>query len=125
MGDTALFIGWGSTHPGREPTARRHFAQWVEILERLKAAGEIEGYEHVLLAPHGGELDGFTLVHGTPEHLARIQARDDLRTLQRQASLDHGRFGVVWAITGAGVERELDLTADAMREYEREPALVV
>jgi hypothetical protein len=124
VSDTALFVGWGGTYPGREKVARMHFAEWLEILTQLKAEGEIESFETVLLAPHGGELDGFTLVHGAPEKLAALQMREDLHRLQTRAMLDHAKFSVIWAITRDGVERELSLVAESLSEYEREPALV-
>jgi hypothetical protein len=124
MSDAVLFVGWGDTHPGREKFARKHYAEFVEILTRLKEAGEIERFETVLLEPHGGDLDGFTLVHGAPEKLAVLEMRQDLHALRTRAMLDHGRFGVIPAVTGEAVERELALVAEGLEEYEREPVLV-
>jgi hypothetical protein len=124
MSDTALFVGWGQTYPGREIHARKHFAEWVEILERLQSEGEIERFETILLGPHGGELDGFTLVYGTPEKLATLPMREDLHLLRTRATLDHAKFSVIWAVAGEGVVRELSLVHDAIAEYEREPVLV-
>lgn len=109
---------------GREQFARKHYAEWTEILERLKADGEIEGYETVLLAPHGGELDGFTMVFAQPEKLVTLQMREDLHRLQTRAALDHAKFSVIWATVGVGVEREFSLVEEAISEYERQPALV-
>lgn len=124
MGDTALFVGWGGTHPGREHFAQKTFAEFVEILEELKAEGEIERFETVLLAPHGGELDGFTLVYGEPEKLAALPMREDLHRLRSRAMLDHARFSVILATVGEGVTRELSLTREIVSEYIHEPALV-
>lgn len=123
MSDTALFVGWGSTHPGREQFARKHFEEWIEILERLKAEGEIERFETVLLAPHGGELDGFTLVYAPPEKLAALPLRPDVHRLQARASLDHTKLSVIWAATGEAVEREFALFDEVLAEYGREPVL--
>lgn len=122
MAATALFIGWGGTHPGREKVALRHFAHWVEVLTELKAAGEIEDFETVLLDPHGGELDGFTLVYGSPEKLMEIYGREDMNRLAKRASLDHANFSVIWAATGEGVAHQFELFDEAIAEYE--PALV-
>jgi hypothetical protein len=124
MRDFALFVGWGGTHPGREPFALKHEAEWQEILTRAKAEGQIDDFETVLLAPHGGELDGFTLVYGTPEKLAALQMRDDLVALRTRASLDHAKFSVIPAIVGEGVEKQYAIFKEALAEYEREPALV-
>jgi hypothetical protein len=124
MSDTALFVGWGETHPGREAFARKHLAEFNEIMEEMKAKGEIESYETVLLDPHGGDLDGFTLVHAPPDKLVTLWMRDDLNRLAAKAKLDHAKFGVIWATTGEGVQKQFSLTMDAIAEYEREPALV-
>lgn len=124
MSDTAWFVGWGGTYPGREKSALKHDAEWIEILTQLKAEGEIERFETVLLGPHGGELDGFTLVYGSPDKLAALPMREDLHRLQTRAALDHAKFSVIWATTGDGVEREFTLLEEALPKYERQPALV-
>jgi hypothetical protein len=124
MRDFALFVGWGGTYPGRESVALEHDAEWVEILTRAKAEGDIEDFEIVLLGPHGGELGGFTLVYGTPEKLFALQMRDDLVALRTRASLDHAKFSVIPATVGKGVEKQYAVFKEALREYEREPALV-
>ncbi len=124
MRDTALFVGWGGTYPGRETMALEHETEWQRILIRLKEEGEIESYETVLLGPHGGELDGFTLVYGAPEKLASLPLREELVALRTRAMLDHAKFSVIPAITGEGVKRQFSLMKEALAEYEREPALV-
>jgi hypothetical protein len=123
MSDTALFVGWGGIYPGRERFARETFDKWTEILKQLKAEGEIEAFETVLLGPHGGELDGFTLVYGAPEKLGFLQMREDLHRLQLRATLDHAKFSVIWARTGEGVTREFELFDETVAEYERQPIL--
>lgn len=124
MKETALFVGWGETHPGREHIAVKHFHEWGEKLETLKLEGLIEGFEHVLLAPHGGALDGFTLVYGEPEKLAMLLQREDMHRFEVRARQDHGHFSVIWAATGGRVPREVALVEEILPEYEREPALV-
>jgi hypothetical protein len=124
MRDTALFVGWGKTYPGREAFALKHEAEWKEILIRLKSEGEIEDFETVLLGPHGGELDGFTLVFGAPEKLAVLPMRKELEALRMRAMMEHATFMVVPAVLGEGVERQFSLYEEVIREYEREPALV-
>ena len=123
MRDFALFVGWGGTYPGREAFALKHEAEWQEILARAKAEGDIEDFETVLLGPHGGELDGFTLVYGTPEKLLALQARDDLVALRTRAMLDHAKVSVIPATIGKGVEKQFEMFKEALAEYEHEPAL--
>lgn len=123
MSDTVHFVGWGRTYPGRELAARKHYAEFVEILNRLEAEDEIERHETVLLSPHGGDLDGFTLIYGAPEKLAVLPMREDLHRLSREAELDHATFIVIPAITGERIEREFALLEEILPEYERAPAL--
>ena len=118
MSNAAIFVGWGRTYPGREPFALKHFDEWVEILTQLKTKGEIEKFETVLLEPHGGELDGFTLVYGVPEKLAMLPLREDIRQLQTRALLDNAYFIVTGAITGDAVKRQFELFEQVVAEYE-------
>ena len=122
MRDFALFVGWGGTHPGREPFAMKHFAEWQEILVRQKEEGVIEDFEHVLLAPHGGELDGFTLVYGDPQRLWALTMEEELVSLRTRAMLDHAKFSVIPAVSGKAVEAQYDLMKEALAEYEQVPA---
>lgn len=115
---TAIFVGWGRTHPGREPRALEHYREFVAVLEELKKEGAIESFETTLLGPHGGELDGFTLIHGAPEKLALLPLREEMHRLQAKAHLDHGKLSVIWAVTGGAVDREYELMADAVEEYQ-------
>jgi hypothetical protein len=50
--------------------------------------------------------------------------REDLHSLRMRASLDHGKFSVIWALGGPAAERELELHREAVGEYDREPVLV-
>ncbi len=120
MANTALFLGWGGTYPGRERFARTTYAESIEVLNQLKAEGEIEDFQTVLLAPHGGELDGFTLIYGEPDKLATLQMRDALNRLQMRARLDHPKFSVIWAVTGDEVDSEFELFEEVAAEYEHQ-----
>jgi hypothetical protein len=125
MKETALFVGWGPTHPGREVTALETFHEWTAILEQLKKDGEIEDFLPVLLQPHGGELEGFTLIFGDPVVLAKISERPDMHKLQLRGMLEHTTLGVIPAVVGEAVEREYKLLHDEiLPSIERTPALV-
>ncbi|MGE5691832.1 MAG: hypothetical protein ACM33B_14860 [Pseudomonadota bacterium] len=124
MVDTALFVGWGKTYPGREPFALKHYEEFIGILEKLKAEGLIERFEPVLLAPHGGDLDGFVLVYGEPDKLVVLRQREDLHDLQLRAMLDHAMFIVIEAFVGTAVAKQYALFEEIIPEYKREPALV-
>src|SRR3972149_2967999 len=73
MADTALFIGYGPTIPGREQRALALFNEVLGYYNRLQERGEIESFEAVLLEPHGGELGGFLLLRGAAAERARAR----------------------------------------------------
>lgn len=124
MTDTALFIGWGPTYPGREHHARKLFDETLEIFEAQKLAGEIESFEPVLLGPHGGELEGFIIVRGDLAKLVELQMRDDIQRLRIKAQTLSAHFGIVFATVGDGVKRSFALYDEIVKELEREPELV-
>jgi hypothetical protein len=104
---TAVLVGWGHTYPGREHQARKTWMEFMEQLEQLKADGEITGFEPVLISPYGGDLAGFVLIHGEPDKLAAMIAREDSRHLRMRAELDHAHFFVTWASTGEQVAKDM------------------
>jgi hypothetical protein len=121
MTDTALFIGWGRTIPGREHHALKLYEETIELLDAAVKAGEIDGYEPVLLEPHGGELEGFILVKGSVEKLAAFQAREDAERLRIEASAFKTDFGVVFATTGEAVKNSYELFVRVVDEVVKEP----
>lgn len=105
MADAGLFVGWGNAVRGRERTALAVFDEAVEFYTRLQQEGQIEGFEAVLLEPHGGDLVGFFLVRGDREQLARVRLSDEYDRLNVRAELIVENFGVVGAAVGSGVDR--------------------
>jgi hypothetical protein len=67
--------------------------------------GHIEGFETVLLEPHGGDLGGFILVRGTREQLDAIRNDDDLRRRIARGDLLVERLGVIRATLADGLEQ--------------------
>ena len=125
MNETALFVGWGGVYPGREKTALEGYHEWVKILEQLKLAGEIDDFQTVVLGPHGGQLDGFTLVFGDPLKLMQINERDDIHLLQLRSEREFAHFSVLPAIVGQRVEQEFKLLEEEILPvFERPPIAV-
>jgi hypothetical protein len=110
--ETALFVGWGGVYPGREHLALEGYHEWVKLLDELKLKGEIEDYLTVTLGPHGGELDGFTLIFGEPVKLMQITEREDMHMLQLRAEREFAKFSVIPAAVGSRVEREFKLVEE-------------
>ena len=114
MADRALFIGWGEAVRGREERALEVFNEWVGMLGRLQSEGRIESMDVTLLDAHGGELGGFFQVHGSAEQCAALQNDDEFRRAVIDATLIVDKFGVVPAVTGEGVSREMQMFGEAV-----------
>ena len=64
MANSALFVGWNRSVAGREQQAMNLFMSVTEYYNQLQNAGKIESFEPVILANHGGDLNGFVLIRG-------------------------------------------------------------
>lgn len=104
MAQGALFVGWGALIAGRERAAQGVLAGAMQYLERLRGQGVIESVEVVALEPHGGDLEGFVLVKGDKEALARLRVADEFVRVIVGVQLVHQKVGVVWAYTGAEMQ---------------------
>jgi hypothetical protein len=106
MADEALFIGWGEVVRGRERKAVEVFNESVQYYGRLQQDGKIERFDAWFLAPHGGDLAGFILLHAEREWLDEmIQRSPEFERIQTRAGLIVDRVGVVNAYTGEALGR--------------------
>jgi hypothetical protein len=116
MPDRAVFIGFGQPVRGREERAIEVFNDFVGMFGRMAAAGRIEDMDVTLLDPHGGELGGFFLVHGSAEQCMALQMDEEFRRACTDANLIVDDFGVVPAATGAAVAQEMTMYAEAVQK---------
>jgi hypothetical protein len=105
MAGEALFIGWGDVVRGREQKALDVFNESIQYYGQLQQDGKIERFEAWFLAPHGGDLAGFILLHGDRERLDEVQRSPDFEMLQTRAGMIVDRIGVVDAYTGDALGR--------------------
>ena len=77
MADHALFIGWNRPIPGREGGAMEAFQSGLAYFAKKVEAGEIESFEPVVLAAHGGDMNGFILVRGDSDKLTKLRDSDE------------------------------------------------
>jgi hypothetical protein len=99
----ALFIGWNRAITGREPNAVELFAEVNNQYEAWKKAGHIASYEHFFLYPHGGDLNGFTMIKGDPAKLDEVVRSDEWVAIQTKAIVVLDGFGVTKATHGEAV----------------------
>jgi hypothetical protein len=105
MADFGLFIGFGSPRPGREVAANTVFGEAVAYWTGLQQSGEIERFEIVFLAAHGGDLGGFFLLRGDAERLGRLRMAPEFERLITRAGAVVDRLGVVPATLDAEAGR--------------------
>ena len=79
MADRALFVGFGAPVRGREERAIAVFNEFVAMFGRMQSDGRIEGMDVTLLDPHGGDLGGFFMAHGSAEQCAALQNDEEFR----------------------------------------------
>ena len=116
MPDRAVFIGFGQPVRGREERAVDVFNEFVGMCGRMQADGRIEDMDVTLLDPHGGDLGGFFMVHGSPEQCSALQMDEEFRRACIDASLIVENFGVVPAASGAAVAEEMAMYAEAVQK---------
>ena len=116
MTDRALFVGFDAPVRGREERAVEVFGQFVEMFGRMQGDGRIAGIDVALLDPHGGELGGFFMVHGSADQCAALGNDEEFRRACIDATLIVDNFGVVPAATGEGVGQEMAMYNEALRK---------
>lgn len=103
MADAGLFVGWGPPVRGREQKGLEVFNEALAYYGGLEQDGTIESSETVLLAPHGGDLYGFTLIRGSEPQLDELRRDDDFQRLITRAGMIVEGVGVVPAALGDGL----------------------
>jgi hypothetical protein len=116
MADAGLFLGWGAPITGREAKGLEVFSESLAYYGRLQQEGVIESFETVLLEPHGGDLQGFILLRGSEERLARLRVDDEFVRLSTRASLIVESLGVIGAALGDGLEQAIGVYQQAVSE---------
>lgn len=95
MAYNAMFVRWNRPVPGREPAAIETFQGFMGYLKSQQDSGAIEGFEPVLLAAHGGDLNGFVVVRGSESQLEKLRAEENFTEWVTRAVINVDRFGVI------------------------------
>jgi hypothetical protein len=98
-----LILGWNRACIGREAAAAELFGQTMAYWEKCQKAGKITSCEPCLIAPHGGDLNGFFFVKGTHQNLMAIQADGEFQDIMIRAGLCLEGFGMNLAWSGVSV----------------------
>jgi hypothetical protein len=117
MADSALFISWGATAPGRERKAVELFGESLRFLTQLVVQERVASVEPFFLEPHGRDsLEGFFLVRGDLDELTKLRTEDDFQRMAVRAQAVVQNFGVVGAITGEQLNKHMAWFTEAARE---------
>lgn len=103
MSTAVIFYGWNRSVPGREQMSAAHFQEYLGYLAGLQESGAIDSYEVVLLDPHGGDMNGFFLLRGSPEQLSAVQATEEYGVHVTRGGLHLEGSGAIRGVTGEGV----------------------
>ena len=60
--------------------------KFMEFNTGLQSEGKIESFEPVILSAHGGDLNGFIMIKGDAEKLAKVRADDVFGDLAIEAN---------------------------------------
>lgn len=116
MAGEALFVGWGQVVRGREQLALQVFQETIAFYTKLQEDGHIASFEATLLAPHGGDLAGFLLMHGEQSSLDSIAASEEFVRLVSRAGSVVDNVGVVPAYTGDALGRQMGIFGELAQE---------
>jgi hypothetical protein len=114
MADSGLFIGWSTPVRGREETGLDVFNEALTLQTQLQEQGAIEGFDVVLLGPHGGGLAGFILVRGSGEQIAALREMEEFLRINTRAAMVVDDLGVIDAAIGEGVAEQIGRYQEAI-----------
>jgi hypothetical protein len=109
MAEAGIFIGWGASIPDREARGLEVFNESVAYWGGLQESGKIESFEVVLLTPHGGDLDGFSLLRGSQDQMSALLVDEEFERQTTRATLIVQNVGVVPALLGEGLGRSIEI----------------
>jgi hypothetical protein len=109
MAGEALFLGWGPVVRGREQRALEVFQESIAYYAKLQQDGQIESFTPVLLAAHGGDLNGFIITYGEQASLDAVRSSPEFARLLARAGSIVDKLGVVNAFTGEALGEQMGL----------------
>jgi hypothetical protein len=107
MAGDELFIGWGPVVRGREQQALRVFQETIEFYGKLQQDGKIDSFDAHLIAPHGGDLGGFIMLHGDRDALDDVRNSEDFETVIARAGSIVEQVGVLNAYSGEALGQSM------------------
>ncbi|WP_248926181.1 hypothetical protein [Paenibacillus hamazuiensis] len=104
MAKGSLIVGWGEIIPGREKAAQATLNSAMQYCIRLQQEGKIDRFEVVVLEPHGSDFNGFVLITGDKETVAKLRVEEEFVSVIIGVQLVHRYVRVVGAYAGAELQ---------------------
>ncbi len=104
MKTNMMIVAWNRPITGREKITHGMFEEFVGYLTELKSKGSITGFEPVMMAAHGGDMNGFFMIRGEGDKLHEIKRSDEWTRWMMRGNLHLDRFGMVDAFNGEAVQ---------------------
>jgi hypothetical protein len=83
----------------------------------LQQDGRIEGFDVLLLAPHGGDLNGFVVLRGDRKALADVRFSEEFERLIARASAIIDSPGVIPAYAGEALAQQMGRFQEVADEF--------
>jgi hypothetical protein len=100
MSSNVIFFGWDRPAQGADRAAQELFGEFMQYLGGLQQSGAIQSFEPVFLDPHGGDMNGFCLIHGDSDKLDALVASEAWEDLVTRADFQMRGIGVVRGAAG-------------------------
>lgn len=104
-----ILFAWNRPIPGREKMSAEHFQDFVGYLGGLQQSGAIASHQVVLLNNHGGDMNGFFLIHGDAVQLGDLAKSETWLTHMTRAAIHLEGSGAVFGATGGAVMERMKL----------------
>jgi hypothetical protein len=109
MDRNIIFFAWNRSIPGREGTSGQHFDEFVAYLGAQAQSGAIQGFDAILLDPHGGDMNGFFLIKGDSASLDALTSTAEWSEHMTRASLHLEGSGSVRGVTGEALQKRMEI----------------
>jgi hypothetical protein len=115
----ALFFMHHGPRSGSEAKSMELFQQWKTFWTKSKQAGDVDHFEHVMLASTGNPNmpAGFTLVTGDRTKLQKLRwENDEFLKLHTMSMMAMSGYGCIDGYAGDSIDKNMQRFVDAMKK---------
>ena len=109
MANAAMMIGWDRVVVGREKQALELFNESLTFYGKLVNDKKLESFEPVLMAAHGGDMNGFILLRGTAQQIDAVRRMPQFESMMVRGEHYLEGVGALDAYVGDGLSRIMEI----------------